>query len=445
MPVLAAPAFLLAGALAALVPLALHLIRRRPPVRAPLPTARFLSHDPRRAVRVSRPTDLPLLLLRMAMLLLLGLGLASPAWMPRAEGTSTVVLLDRAGPPEAWRAGLAAARSSLVGADGTARGALVVFDTAAEVRAGAALTPAAFDSLAALPPAPRSELAAGFRAIRPAVRSLPGADSVRVRLASAFSGGGWTDGTGGTRTAAWPGAIELVRLPSPPVGTDSAPPADPRRAVVVARQGGGFAAAALAALGFEVSRAASLEAAGAADVYVLADLEPVDELRVDALARGGSTVVVPSAGVGGESAGEMWFGRDLRIDGAGARTVLEPSPDLVVLASWEDGRPAATARPVGDGCVVEAGTALEGGELPYRAAYPAALGRLARGCETAPTPERPLDAGALAVLRGGGPAEVQAAALVPESRGIPLGRWILAAALLAALAETALAYRRRGA
>jgi hypothetical protein len=40
---LGAPLFLLAGALAALVPLALHLIRRRPPSRSPLPTARFLS------------------------------------------------------------------------------------------------------------------------------------------------------------------------------------------------------------------------------------------------------------------------------------------------------------------------------------------------------------------------------------------------------------------
>ncbi|HEX6910077.1 MAG TPA: BatA domain-containing protein, partial [Longimicrobium sp.] len=66
---LALPGFLLAGTLAMLLPLALHLIRRRPPVRAPLPTARFLVEDPRNAVRVSRPTDLRLLALRMLLLL----------------------------------------------------------------------------------------------------------------------------------------------------------------------------------------------------------------------------------------------------------------------------------------------------------------------------------------------------------------------------------------
>ena len=103
----AAPGFLLAGALAMLVPLALHLIRRRPPGRAPLPTARFLAEDPRNAVRVSRPSDLVLLALRMLLLLLVGAAFSRPAWLPAPEGTSTVVLLDRGGAVDAdgWRAG----------------------------------------------------------------------------------------------------------------------------------------------------------------------------------------------------------------------------------------------------------------------------------------------------------------------------------------------------
>ena len=83
---LAVPAFLVAGALAMLVPLALHLIRRRPPLRAPLPTARFLVEDPRNAVRVSRPTDLPLLALRMLLLLLLGFGAGAAGVDPGAGG-----------------------------------------------------------------------------------------------------------------------------------------------------------------------------------------------------------------------------------------------------------------------------------------------------------------------------------------------------------------------
>ena len=92
----ARPAFLVAGALAALVPPVLHLIARRPPERAPLPTARFLRPDARTRVRVQRrPTDLLLLLLRSAFLLLLGAALAGPSWVPARAGTLEVVLLDR--------------------------------------------------------------------------------------------------------------------------------------------------------------------------------------------------------------------------------------------------------------------------------------------------------------------------------------------------------------
>ena len=116
---LAVPAFLVAGALAMLVPLALHLIRRRPPMRAPLPTARFLAEDPRNAVRVSRPTDLPLLALRMFLLLLLGLALARPAWLPAPEGTSTVVLLDHGAAMRnaGWNAAVSEARRTLLDAE----------------------------------------------------------------------------------------------------------------------------------------------------------------------------------------------------------------------------------------------------------------------------------------------------------------------------------------
>ncbi|HEU0053692.1 MAG TPA: BatA domain-containing protein, partial [Longimicrobium sp.] len=123
------PAFLLAGALAALVPLALHLIRRRPPSRAPLPTARFLSDDPRTSIRVSRPTDLLLLALRMLLLVLVGAAFARPAWLPAPDGTSEIVLLDRSAPMAgaAWRPAVDAARRALIAPDGSARGELVLF------------------------------------------------------------------------------------------------------------------------------------------------------------------------------------------------------------------------------------------------------------------------------------------------------------------------------
>jgi hypothetical protein len=148
------PAFLLAGALAALVPLALHLIRRRPPARAPLPTQRFLAPDPRTSVRVSRPTDLLLLALRMLLLVLAGAAFARPVWLPSSSGTSEIVLLDRgagAASGDGRRQAVAAARQRLLGADGVARGELVLFDTAAVRVPRRRITPALFDSLASAP------------------------------------------------------------------------------------------------------------------------------------------------------------------------------------------------------------------------------------------------------------------------------------------------------
>jgi hypothetical protein len=59
--------------------------------------------------------------------------------------------------------------------------------------------------------------------------------------------------------------------------------------------------------------------------------------------------------------------------------------------------------------------------------------------------DAPLDAGARAVLRGSGPRVVAAGAVPGSGGGVALGRWVMAAALLVALAETFFAYRRTGA
>lgn len=442
MPVLAVPSFLLAGVLAALVPLALHLVRRRPPVRAPLPTARFLAVDPRNAVRVSRPTDLPLLLLRMAMLVLLGLGLARPSWVPAPAGTAPVVLLDRSVGGDAWRAAVGEARSALIGADGAGRGSLVLFDTAGSIVPAARLTPALFDSLAAAPPSASADLAAGLRAIRPAVGALPRADSVRVRLVSSFTDAGWSPGLGAVRSAAWPGAIDLARVDgASSVGSLRSGPS--RSALVIARQGGDFVAAALGAIGYDVARtAADLDAPP--DVAVFVDETPEAEI-LSTLTEDGSTVVMQSVGPEMDAGGEMWFGDGLRLTDAGARTDAPAEPGGMLLAAWEGGGAAVTARPVGEGCIVEVRTALEGGDLPFQAVYPAAIDRLARGCEAAVVDARALDAGALALLAGRGPAAVAAGSVDPERDGTGFGRWILLAALMVAGVETWMAYRRRAA
>ena len=89
------PAFLWAGVIFALAPIALHFLTRRPPVRQPLPTARFLSENPRTQLRLRRrPADLLLLALRVSFALLLGAAFAELTWERRPSGDVRVVLLD---------------------------------------------------------------------------------------------------------------------------------------------------------------------------------------------------------------------------------------------------------------------------------------------------------------------------------------------------------------
>lgn len=462
----AAPAFLLAGALAMLVPLALHLIRRRPPGRVPLPTVRFLAEDPRNAVRVSRPTDLPLLALRMLLLLLAGAAFSRPAWIPAPEGTSTVVLLDRGGAVEAagWRAALAAARQALLGPEGEARGELVLFDSAAVHVPRARVRPELFDSLlAAGPGRARSDYGVALRAIPSATRALRGADSVTVRMISPLSSNGWSPGLGALRESAWPGSIQLTRIPMARDTTSAARPASSRRAYVVARGGGRFVSAALGALGYDVRAFPTGPAPDSSIYFILSASHGPVFAELVVRARGGATVVLAHTAVqwrGDRAAlmpwsngfalvpnsrgGAMWFGADLRIGGAAGRVSGEPANGARTVAAWDDGWPAATAMRMGRGCLVFVGTAMEGGDLPFQAEYPAMLGRLARGCEPQDetTSDRPLDPGALQVLRGRGASSI-AAHRLGAAGGIAFGRWLLAAALAVALIETMLAYRRR--
>ncbi len=458
-----APLLLLAGALAALVPLALHLIRRRPPTRAALPTARFLSEDARTSVRLSRPTDLLLLALRMLLLLLAGAALARPRWLPAPEGTSEIVLLDRGAamaPGNGWARAVALARRALLAEDGTARGELVLFDTAAVRIERRRVTAALFDSLAAKrPDAPRASYAAALGAILPAARELRGADSVRVTLLSRPRWSAWSDGLPLLRESTWRGAIALPDLgPIATAGDSASKTGDAKRATTIGPAGAGqFVAPALEATGWIVSRADGTTAlsADSAALYVL--LAPPSSAAAASLAehaRGGATVlvgrngvtaemgdVVPWTGIGRESRAGGWMWIDGQRLSAPEAARGQPRPGAIPIAFWDDGRPAAVASRVGRGCVVFAATDLEGGEMPFSAVYPRALDRLARGCDpSAGEGDAPLDAGARAVLRGTGPAALPASTIPGAGGGIPLGRWVMVLALLVAIAETVVAY-----
>ncbi|MFL5383705.1 MAG: BatA domain-containing protein [Longimicrobiaceae bacterium] len=469
-----APAFLLAGGLAALVPLALHLIRRRPPARAALPTARFLSPDPRTSVRVGRPTDLLLLALRMLLLVLAAAAFARPVWRPAARGTARVVLLDRGAAMvggDTWSRAVAAARQRLVGPRGEALGALVVFDSVATVLPPSHVTSARLDSLAAARPAgSESSYAVALRAIARAAGALPEADSVRVSLVTRPRSAGWSEGLSALRRAVWPGAIELVELPDLDIGGDGEIIADDVKAKEVvyfadALGGLSYAKPALEATGWRVRLASSATDAvpDSARLIVVGRAVPAGlAASLERAARAGATVVVAAPAAGplrgivpwagamrvDSAGGGMRLATGAQVAGAAMRVSGDAAPGAAVIASWDDGRPAAAARGLGRGCIVFAATDLERGEMTLDPGYPRLLDGLARGCENGEAPfsisrNAPLDAGARAVLRGTGP-RVAAARTVPGwGGGVPLGRWALGAALLAALAETFFAYRRK--
>jgi hypothetical protein len=461
----ARPGLLAAGLLAALVPLVLHLIARRPPERVALPTARFLAPDSRTAIRLRRrPTDLLLLALRMLLLALLGAAAAGPAWLPRQQGTAELVLLDRSAAMEgpAWVAAVGAARRALLGPDGSPPGALVLFDSAAVPVARGGLTAGLFDSLAAAGPGGATpDYAAALRAVPSAARGLGGADSVRVTLLSSLRWAGWRPGLSAIRRAAWPGAVRLPELPSAAPSTDTAglSASAGRTAAVLAAPGrGGYVAAALGATGWSVGPAGD----SASVYFVLGPVDATAASRVRAAAGAGATVVVSGAAPAGWSdvlpwateadadaptgGGSLVFDDGMRLDGAARPFAGRPKSGVRLLGAWADGRPAAAASRVGRGCVVYVAADLEEGSLPLGASFPRAVDRLARGCDGARSTvggSAPLDQGARAVLRGGGREAVAVASLGAAGGGIPLARWVLGAALLVALIETVLAYGRK--
>jgi hypothetical protein len=497
------PTVLAAVGVLALVPLLLHLIARRPSNRSALPTARFLPHDAHLRPRLQRrPTDVPLLLLRMLFVLLVAAAFARPVWVPARTGTAELVLLDAGtGMAPAWESAIATARARLVGGGG-----LLVFDTAFHVATTERGAFALLDSLAAAgPSAVESEYAQGMRGIHALAAALPASDSMRAVLLTLPRWEAWSAGLSEVRRAAWPGRMAVVALDQAdgmnrtnaadgvgeaagaggpggavpadradgsdsPVGAAVEPPG--RGAVVLAPAGeGAFVTAALGALGWEVARPDRAEDVPGGSLYVVtAALTAAVEAALLERARAGATVVlagvVPSGALaavlpwvggtfaadGGVPGGDLLVGIT-RLPGAATRAGGGPAEGARVVAAWDDGHAAAAAHSLDSGCVVFLSTHLERGALPLSPEFPAALARLADGCATMSAPAAagwqasagPLDAGARAILEAPADDEwVAMEALRRGGEGIPLYRWIVAAALLAALLETRVTYGNRG-
>ena len=213
------PGFLIAAAVFAAVPVALHLLARRPPARAALPTARFLREDPRTLLRLQRrPTDAWLLVVRVVFALALGTAFAGVSWMPGRSGAVRVVLVDAgADATVSWSDAVEAVRGAVSdesragdGATGD-RGAVGESHTAITVAYGldGGARVVDLDELAGLERGSRAATVEdGLRALRETART-EGFARADVVWVGRPSWRGWSPGLGLTRAQLWPGRVQM--------------------------------------------------------------------------------------------------------------------------------------------------------------------------------------------------------------------------------------------
>ncbi len=225
------PWWLAGGAVAALALVGLHLLAIGRPAPLLLPTARFVPQRSARARRLARrPTDLLLLAVRVATVLLAATALARPVRTPPRRAVARVIVADRSRAVADARAvrdsvrALAGAGDLLVAFSERAAAPVVLpIDAAARDSAiGAALVSTASDSTreANGSGGVGSVSAALAAARRAAPRLRETADSVELVVVSPLTARAVDAATMPVR-ATWAGRARVVRVA--PV-TDSAPP-----------------------------------------------------------------------------------------------------------------------------------------------------------------------------------------------------------------------------
>ncbi len=412
-----APGFLLAAVLAAGVVTGLHFLVTRPPVRAWLPTARFI---PEAAVTVRtlarRPEDLRLLALRVLALLLAGAAFARPVRVGPRVALVRIILADRSravARPDEVADSLRALRAP---AD-----LVIPFDRAPARRAPDSLGGAGQDPLrGALAPA----LVAALRSASAVGRT---ADSLELVVISPLLAEEWDAAVPALR-ALWPGRARLVRVTA-------------RRDTVPARAGIQLGAGVPEPLATLVA-AAGLGGATAPLTRLVGDLPGAADTAW--AAAGG--VVLQWATVGAPAAfearavpdtvGAVAWGAEALVQGFPrpwrARPVAAGSR---VVARWVDGEPLALEQPLGRGCVRALALPLPArGDLVLRPALGRLLGHLAGPCGDG-APGAALPDEALRQLAGAGPLAAGHGFPPEEAPPSPLVPWLLGLGLAALAAE----------
>ena len=425
MTFLAPWALWVAGAVAAAV-VALHFLASANPRLMMLPTTRFIPERAASATaRAIRFSDLPLLLLRVAIVMLAGLAFARPVLSGARRTVGRVVMVDRGRSVDRDEA-LDSAEAYYGNGD-----RLFVFDSAAyELTGKYAILSVAGERIFTTDP--RGSLSAGLAAGMRAASALRGeADSVELVLISPFAAEEFDAATGAIR-AAWPGRIRLVHLPAPRRGY--------REQV------------------YNEIRNATLDDPVRASLAFSARLDTgelkTDSVRIDR----GKLASVDTAWTQYGRALVRWpasldssgFPSRAHADTAGAVMVTEGNRNVVVVspftrtvspppgrvvARWADGTAAATERKMMNGCVRDVAIPLaRGGDLVLRESMRRLVAALTGPCEEKRDITLASDS-VIATLRGTGPLVATRALAARTAPPGTLTAVLLAAALALLLLE----------
>lgn len=422
-----APVYLIvAGAIAAGV-VALHFLSTREPDTDLLPTTRFIPKVPVQATTITvRFTDPWLLLLRVLLILLLGTALARPLIHPLSAPVARIAVVDVSRAVGSARELADSARGYVEGA-----AAAVFFDREAREVGGGAM-----DSLEALAEGAAGSPGAGGEAVRGAPGEAPGwtraakgslssaliaalrtasrlrdgADSLQLVVISSFAREERDAATERIR-ALWPGRIEVVRVGG--VGA-----AD------------GLTAEATAATATESPRQASrvrVEWADSAASELWTERETPDTI---AGVRAGDAVMVYPFERRWRPAAETPAALS-----TGGQPPTGPTENTRVYARWMDGEPAAFERSTTEGCLRSIAIPLPTeGDAILRPAFQRFLAGLDTQCGE-PGDRTPLSDQFLTAFAGDGPLAPASEIGRQVKRVTPAVPWILALALLVALAE----------
>jgi len=409
-----APLALVAGALAAVGLVALHLVARQRPAAYPLPTARFVPDRRTLVSRLSRrPRDLLLLLVRVLLVLSAAAAFARPVLTPRRTAVTRVLLVDRSAAVADFGEALQRARE--IASDGVPTQVLA-FDSAVVVLESGQ---AGLDSLTRLSQA-KDGTVGSISAAMTAARRLGAdlgatSDSVELVLVSPLAERELDDATD-TLRALWPGNVRLVRVS---VARDTSGLPTLERAI-------GDADVLGPALGNRVVMPGS---------RALRLVRRVPSAADSAYARSGGVVVRwNSIGTRESRPTALAMGDDVIVASLGRASI---GAQGVVLARWADGTPAAVERALGDGCMREVSVGVPiAGDVPLSPAFQRIVNGLtdacggARGGAGGPvSPER-----LRAIVGPAGLARGSALARGTELP-TPVASWLLGFALACALAE----------